>query len=137
MKQSDDAEVFRVAVTMFRALKGWSQAELAAATGLGASAISRYESGAQVPTAQTLARIRAAAGVPPMLAPGLLSWIRAAQSAMAGGTVNDYADDVIEAAAAELGQALSQLMRTALEEIREDYANESDDEPWEDGPPFR
>jgi transcriptional regulator with XRE-family HTH domain len=134
MKRSDDAEVLRVAVTTFRALKGWSQAELAKATGLGASAVSRYESGAQVPTADTMARIRMAVGVPPILAPGLFSWIRAAQSAMAGGTVHDYGDDVIEAAAAELGQALSQLMRTALEEIRKDYASESDDEPWEDGP---
>jgi len=137
MKRSDDAEVLRVAVITFRALKGWSQAELAKAAGLGASAVSRYESGAQVPTADTLARIRMAVGVPPMLAPGLLSWVRAARSAMAGGTVNDYGDDVIEAAAAELGHSLSQLMRTALEEIREDYANEADDEPWEDGPPFR
>jgi len=137
MKRSDDAEVLRVAVITFRALKGWSQAELAKATGLGASAVSRYESGAQVPTADTMARIRMAVGVPPILAPGLLSWIRAARSAMAGGTLHDYGDDVIEAAAAELGQALSQLMHTALEEIRKDYASESDDEPWEDDPPFR
>jgi transcriptional regulator with XRE-family HTH domain len=134
MKRSDDAEVLRVAVTMFRALKGWSQAELAEATGLGASAVSRYESGVQVPTVQTMARIRAAVGVPPLLAPGMLAWIRVARSAMAGGTIHDYGDDFIEAAAAELSHALSQLLRTAVEELRDDLAGElppeSDDEPW-------
>ncbi|HKI00576.1 MAG TPA: helix-turn-helix transcriptional regulator [Thermoanaerobaculia bacterium] len=118
MQRSDDVEDLRLAVAMLRAFRGWSQAELADATGLGASAVSRYESGAQTPTPQTLNRIAAAVGLPSLLATGLLSWIRAARSARAGNAFQTYAGDVIDCAAAELGNALAALMRAALEEIQ-------------------
>ena len=124
MQRSNDVEDLRVAVGMLRAFRGWSQAELADATGLGASAVSRYESGAQVPTPQTVDRIAVAVGLPPLLTTGLLSWIRAARGVIAGKPFQTYSGDVIDAAAAELGNALAALMRAALEEIQAEELSE-------------
>ncbi len=112
-----DKEDLRIAVAMLRALRGWSQAELARAAGLGASAVSRYESGAQEPSLRTFDRIVTAVGLRPPLVRSLLAWIRRARVQVLGGASPESLDDRIESGALELAEAISALMRRAVAEL--------------------
>lgn len=51
-------------VRALRELAGFNQGELAAASGVANSTLSRYEQGRQIPSRRNLERIAAAAGVP-------------------------------------------------------------------------
>lgn len=115
MREIEDNEDLRLAVAMLRALRGWSQAELAEAAGVGTRTVSRYESGAQTPSWGTFEQIVAAVGVPILMVDGLLSWISMARSALDGGSGSGISDPVAQATA-ELTHAIRQLVRSALEE---------------------
>ncbi len=106
-----DKEELRTAVAILRILRGWSQADLALATGLGASAVSRYESGAQRPSRPTFNRIATAVGVRPLLVRGLLTWIRAARSCILGEHFQPTLNELIESCTAEVTEAFSTLLR--------------------------
>lgn len=54
----------RVLVVLLRTLRGWNQAQMAAAVGIGNSEICRYETGRVQPPPGKLERLAAAAGVP-------------------------------------------------------------------------
>ncbi len=110
-------EDLQTAVAMLRALRGWSQAELAQAAGLGASAVSRYESGAQEPSLRTFDRIVTAVGLRPPLVRSLLTWIRRARAEVLGGASPDSMDDFIESSALELAEAISALVRSAVADM--------------------
>jgi transcriptional regulator with XRE-family HTH domain len=110
MRLLDDGEVSRIAVRFLRGFRGWSQAELAAAAQIDPSAVSRYESGDQVPTRRTMLQLAAAAGLSPVLLASLLAWIRAALAAGKDKTFDRRAE-AVEAAAAELTEALAELVR--------------------------
>ena len=112
-----DKEDIRIAVAMLRALRGWNQAELAQAAGLGASAVSRYESGAQEPSLRTFDRIVTAVGLRPPLVRSLLTWIRKARAEVLGGASPDSLDDLIESSALELAEAISAMVRSALADL--------------------
>lgn len=128
-------EELRAAVAILRVLRGWSQAELALATGLGASAVSRYESGAQKPSRHTLTRIAEAVGVRPLLVRDLLTWIRKARVEVLGGAFPNSFDDFIESSALELADAFSGLLRGFAEDLeasrRAMLSNRSAEELWE------
>lgn len=64
MKTVDNREVQRVLVKILRALRNWDQSELAAAAGVDAAAISRYESGDTTPRRATVERLAVAGGLP-------------------------------------------------------------------------
>ena len=108
-----DKEDLRIAVAMLRALRGWSQAELAQAAGLGASAVSRYESGAQEPSLRTFDRIVTAVGLRPALVRSLLAWIRKARAGVLEGASPDPLSDFIESSSLELAEAFSAMLRAA------------------------
>lgn len=112
-----DKEDLRTAIAMLRALRGWNQAELALAAGLGASAVSRYESGAQEPSLKTFDRIVTAVGVRPPLVRSLMTWIRKARAEVLEGAFSDSMDDFIESSALELAEAFSAIVRSALAEL--------------------
>lgn len=114
-----DKEDLRTAVAMLRALRGWSQADLALAAGLGASAVSRYESGAQEPSRRTFDRIVVAVGVRPPLVRNLLTWIRRARAEILRGGPLDDLDDFIESSALELAESFSVLLRRALADLED------------------
>lgn len=124
MREIEDNEDLRLAVGMLRALRGWSQAELAEAAGVGTRTVSRYESGAQTPSWGAFEQIVAAVGVPILLVDGLLSWISMARSALSGRSGPGTLDPLAEATA-ELTHAIRQLVRSALE----------DSDLWDSGPP--
>jgi transcriptional regulator with XRE-family HTH domain len=106
-----DKEELQAAVAILRTLRGWSQADLALATGLGASAVSRYESGAQRPSRQTFDRIAKAVGVRPFLVRGLLTWIRAARACVHGEQFQPTMEEVIETCASEVTETFATLLR--------------------------
>lgn len=110
-------EDLMAAVTILRVLRGWSQADLAHATGLGASAVSRYESGAQKPSRPTFNRIAKAVGVRPLLIRDLLTWIRAARSCILGEHFQPTLDELIEACASEVSETFATLMRQVAADI--------------------
>ncbi|HEX9941465.1 MAG TPA: helix-turn-helix transcriptional regulator [Thermoanaerobaculia bacterium] len=114
MSRTYEAGHLGVAVAVFRALRGWTQAELAAAARVGASAVSRYESGDQTPTRRTFGRLAAAAGVSPPLVDRLLSWIAEARANIHGRPVQMTNTGPADAAAAELTEAVVGLLREAL-----------------------
>jgi transcriptional regulator with XRE-family HTH domain len=58
-----EGERRRLIVAQLRLLRGWSQKQLAAASGVAASSISDYERGASVPTRNTIDRLAAAAEI--------------------------------------------------------------------------
>lgn len=53
-----------VALTVLRAIRGWTQEDLASASGVRASSLSEYERGRKVPELKTLQRLVAAMGFP-------------------------------------------------------------------------
>jgi transcriptional regulator with XRE-family HTH domain len=53
-----------VALTVLRAIRGWTQEDLARASGVRASSLSEYERGRKVPELKTLQRLVAAMGFP-------------------------------------------------------------------------
>lgn len=124
-----DKEDLRIAVAMLRTLRGWSQAELALATGLGASAVSRYESGAQEPSRRTFDRIIAAVGVRPPLVRSLLTWIRKARAEVVGGDFPNSLDGFIESSALELADAFSAMLRSAARGLEASRQSTHPDRP--------
>jgi transcriptional regulator with XRE-family HTH domain len=57
------------ALTVLRAIRGWSAAELAAAAGVRRSSIVDYEGGRKLPSLPTLQRLVAVLGFPPRAQP--------------------------------------------------------------------
>lgn len=112
-----DKEDLQTAVAMLRAFRGWSQADLALAAGLGASAVSRYESGAQEPSLRTFDRIVKAVGLRTALVRSLLTWIHKARAEVLGGELPHPMDDFIESSALELVEAFSSLLRSAARDL--------------------
>jgi transcriptional regulator with XRE-family HTH domain len=53
-----------VALTVLRAIRGWTQEDLARASGVRASSLSEYERGRKIPELKTLQRLVAAMGFP-------------------------------------------------------------------------
>src|ERR1700704_5466073 len=84
LSQSEYAAIVPRLVAGLRALRGWSQAELAAAAGVAESTVSRCESGAQVPTRRTFERLVSAAAPPPKLLADILAWLQETVSTSAG-----------------------------------------------------
>ena len=67
MARGGDSEDLAATVTLLRALRGWSKKDLADASGVDKSRISRYELGKEAPSERTLERLAAAAGLPSFL----------------------------------------------------------------------
>jgi transcriptional regulator with XRE-family HTH domain len=75
MARRGDSQDLAATVTLLRALRGWSKKQLADASGVDKSQISRYELGRETPSARTLERLAAAAGLPSFLLEPMRSFI--------------------------------------------------------------
>jgi transcriptional regulator with XRE-family HTH domain len=106
-------EDLRITVTFLRSLRGWDQKDLAAAAGLSASAISRYESGDIVPSRRALEKVAVAVGLPLRMLSKLLISIRAARAAVASATLPDDQQRMIDAIAGEVSEGASDLLHSA------------------------
>jgi transcriptional regulator with XRE-family HTH domain len=84
MARRGDSEDWAPTITLLRALRGWSQTQLAEASGVDKSQISRYEQGKEVPSPRTQQRLAAAVGLPPVLLAPMTAFIRRLREAIAG-----------------------------------------------------
>jgi transcriptional regulator with XRE-family HTH domain len=112
MPRRDNPEDLKFVVVFLRMLRGWTQAELAEAAGLSASAISRYEIGDIVPGREALEEIALAVGLPLRMLDRVLLWVAAARSAVASATDPGDLDRLADAVAGELAAGLSDLLDT-------------------------
>jgi transcriptional regulator with XRE-family HTH domain len=112
-----------VVVGLLRLLRGWNQTELANASGIDKSLISRYERGTKVPSRRTLERLAAAAGVPFSWVERQLPEIRAALVAIKEGAPavaqnSAGTADVEQAVLAQLGLQLEGQAPSTPEQAR-------------------
>jgi transcriptional regulator with XRE-family HTH domain len=84
MARQGDPEEWAPTITLLRALRGWSQTELAEASGVDKSQISRYEQGKEVPSPRTQERLAAGVGLPPVLLATMTAFIRRLREAIDG-----------------------------------------------------
>jgi transcriptional regulator with XRE-family HTH domain len=110
----DGAEDVRVLVTLLRRLRGWSQAEMAARSGVNKSSLSEFEKGKAVPARATLERLATAAGVPMWVVDGALSPVLAFARQIMVGAAGPSPDWIPALDDASRGEALSAAERIAL-----------------------
>lgn len=128
MAERKDPEELRVAIVFLRAVRGWDQAELAAAAGVSKGTISRYESGEASPSPRTFRRIVEAGGLPPATMERLFAVIRSARATTGGWSAlarRAAAIEDVDSLAAKFADEMFCLMRDAaahlLKEIKEEH----------------
>lgn len=84
MAREGDPEDWAPTITLLRALRGWTKTQLAEASGIDKSQISRYELGKEVPSRRTQERLAATVGLPLFLLEPVTAFIRRLREAMAG-----------------------------------------------------
>jgi transcriptional regulator with XRE-family HTH domain len=119
MQTQGTPEDVRLALGVLRLLRGWTQAEMAAAAGVHKSLLSLYEQGKTVPTAKTLGRLIAAVELPPASFEGVVSLVRLIR----------YWSGRSDEASAEAAAALARIVGTTVEvAVARDLAG------WTDAP---
>ena len=98
-------EDVRLALGVLRLLRGWTQAEMAAAAGVHKSLLSLYEQGKTVPTAKTLGRLIAAVELPPAAFEGVVGLVRLIR----------YWSGHSDEASADAAAALARIVGTTVE----------------------
>jgi transcriptional regulator with XRE-family HTH domain len=91
MAKRGDPGDLAVTVTLLRALRGWTKKQLADASGVDKSQISRYELGRETPSSRTLERLAAGAGLPPSLLAPMTAFLHRLREAMAGQASSETA----------------------------------------------
>jgi len=84
MAKRGNPEDLAATVALLRAMRGWSKKQLAEASGVDRSQLSRYELSKEVPSDRTLQRLAAAVGLPWRLLEPTTAFIRRLREAMAG-----------------------------------------------------
>lgn len=84
MAQSHPGEI-GLAIFLLRALRGWTQTELAAAAGVTPSMVCEYERGRRVPSRKTLERLATTVGVPVTAVDRVLPALRSLQESSENG----------------------------------------------------
>lgn len=119
MADGKDPADLRVAIIFLRAVRGWDQGELAAAAGVSASLISRYESGEAPPTLKTFERIVSAVGVPAATVERLFAVIRSARTGMHHAAFPEEATGDVDAIAARVSDRAFDIARAAASMVFE------------------
>ncbi|HEY7215391.1 MAG TPA: helix-turn-helix transcriptional regulator [Thermoanaerobaculia bacterium] len=123
MADGKDPADLRVAIIFLRAVRGWDQGELAAASGVSASTISRCESGEAAPSAKTFEQIVAAVGVPASTLERLFAVIRSARAAMSHAAWPEEPAGDVDAIAASAGDRFFDIARAAASLVFEQASN--------------
>jgi transcriptional regulator with XRE-family HTH domain len=118
MAESKNPADLRVAIIFLRAVREWDQGELAAASGVSASTISRYESGEAAPTLKSFEQIVDAVGVPASTLARLFAVIRSARAAVRYTGWSEQAGDV-DAIAAQFSDHMFDIARDAASMLLE------------------
>jgi len=85
MARRSGSEDLATTVTLLRALRGWSKKQLADASGIDKSRISRYELGKETPSPRTLERLAATTGLPTFLLEPMRCFIHRMRESTTGG----------------------------------------------------
>jgi transcriptional regulator with XRE-family HTH domain len=113
-------EDVRLALGVLRLLRGWTQAEMAAAAGVHKSLLSLYEQGKTVPTAKTLGRLIAAVELPPASFDSVVGLVRLIR----------YWSGRSDEASADAAAALARIVGTTVEvAVARDLAGWTPDDP--------
>jgi transcriptional regulator with XRE-family HTH domain len=134
MEEASRPDSLQLLIRLYRSLRGWGQAELAAEAGLDPSSIYRYEAGVTEPPPETRERLAEAAGLARTFVEGiLLPALEAARAGTASFSEETFAD--LERSAAEIDRALAGTGRSAIALLLQEL-EKADREPWElSGPP--
>lgn len=119
MADGKDRADLRVAIIFLRAVRGWDQSELAAAAGVSASSISRYESGEAPPTPKSFERIVSAVGVPASTMERLFAVILSARAGVHHATFPEEASGDADAIAARVSDRAFDIARAAASMVFE------------------
>jgi len=111
VRQRDTADT-AIAILVLRTLRGWDQRAFAAAAGVSASSICRYEAGDIVPTPSTWARLLATAGLPEPLVDNLFAWVRSARAAIAGPLASG--DRLLDSLCGEVSNQINGIVRSSV-----------------------
>lgn len=122
-------EDVKMVITLLRNLWGWTQADLAEASGLSVSAISRYETGDMLPTSEALEEIALAAGLPFPMLDRVFLWIGTTRAAVASTANPGDLDRLIEAAASQIAVGVADLTYSIAREVLADLPD-LDAGPW-------
>ena len=118
MARYGNSEDLAPAVTLLRALRGWSQKELADASGVDKSQISRYELGREAPSRRTQERLAAAVGLPPFLLDPMVAFVRRLREALEGHTPATQPSSEAEGLTPETQQAVLEALNRAASQAR-------------------
>lgn len=119
MARRVDSQDLAATVTLLRALRGWSKKQLADASGMDKSQISRYELGRETPSARTLERLAAAAGLPAFLVEPMRSFIhRLRESTLGERPTGAGLTAATRPAADETKRALGEALDRAVSQAR-------------------
>lgn len=110
MARQGNPEDLAPTVTLLRALRGWSRKQLAEASGVDKSQISRYELAREAPSPRTQERLAAAVGLPPYLLEPMTAFIGRLREAMSGQSPAD-------GASADSGSSTPETKRLVLEAL--------------------
>lgn len=119
METQPDPEpvALRLALVVLRALRGWTQGELAQATGMAPSVLSEYETGKRNPSRKAVERAARAAGVSLPLLDALLPTLRLLVRAVDNPSRESLATLQAHALAERLRAELEPILRAAAELI--------------------
>jgi len=122
MARAGDSQDLAATVTLLRTLRGWSKKQLADASGVDKSRISRYELGKETPSARTLERLAAATGLPVFLLEPVRAFIHRLRESTVGGngsgTVPKAFPQPDETPKQALGAALERALCQARAELK-------------------
>jgi transcriptional regulator with XRE-family HTH domain len=121
------AEDVRVAITLLRSLKGWSQARLAAEMGRSASSVSRWEAGEAVPGEKAWDQLVAAVGLPPPWVDRVFILIRSLRGVMADPASAYDPDWTLDGISLRVADRVFEIVRAAAATILADLPQSGDD----------
>jgi transcriptional regulator with XRE-family HTH domain len=119
------------AVRFIRAIRDWSQHDLARASGIGQDQISRYESGKAVPSRASLKRMAAGARVPFALVELVLPYLREIDTAEPGAPPHEVeeAGDEEESPARAIAEAMRGVVEAEAAAVLREFAAPADSPP--------
>lgn len=92
MGRRGDPEDWRLFVILLRSFKHWQAKQLAEETGVDANMISRYETGKEVPSPETVQRLIDAVGFPQAWVEPVLTLLRTLRLAIESGAAREVED---------------------------------------------
>jgi transcriptional regulator with XRE-family HTH domain len=121
----DHPEDLRLALVVLRALRVWTQAQMAAEAGLAPSVLSEYERGQRKPSRRAVERAARAVKVRPEALDRLLSALRSLRESMEVGAPASSRDAAVD----EISRAMEALVRVAGELAFRESAPEREPAP--------